>query len=226
MSWSKFLLFLILFIAFLYSWKYISPFFGDKSIYVFWLIILVLFLYFLNHLKHNLTTFPITTNNISGKQLYTKSFNYLPNSSEDFGFGFTLGFKILINDWDYRFNQEKIVIQQSSNYNVVLDAKTNKLTFNIAIFPTNGQQVVSIPIEDIPLNTWNSFMIIVQDRNIDIWQKINTPQLIVSLNSPNVFKINNDKKFMIGVDGGFGGELKDVVYYSYPLFRNEILNEI
>jgi hypothetical protein len=180
----------------------------------------------INWLKFNLTYFPIITDNVNAKQIYTKSFSYLPHYGEGTGLGFTLGLKMQINDWDYRFNQEKIVIQQGYNYNLVLDPKTNKLTFNIAIFPINGKEVVSIPIDGIPLNTWNSFMIVVQGRNIDIWQKIDKPQLVVSYLAPNVIKIDNNKSFMVGMDGGFGGELKDVVYYSYPLTRNEIISRI
>lgn len=226
MSWTSIIVAIVIIVAFFYGWKFISPMLGNKASYIYWLIILVVILYVINWLKFNLTYFPIITDSVSGKQIYTKTFSYLPNSSDDYGFGFTLGFKILINDWDYRFNQEKVVIQQGDNYNVVLDKKTNKLLFNIAIYPVNGQSFITIPIEGIPLNIWNSYMIAVQGRNIDIWQKIDKPQLLVSKLAPNVLKVDNNKSFMVGMDGGFGGEIKNVVYYSYPLSRKEIISYI
>ena len=69
-------------------------------------------------------------------------------------------------------------------------------------------------------------MIVVQGRNIDIWQKIDKPQLLVSKLAPNVLQVDNNKSFIVGMDGGFGGELKNVVYYSYPLSRKEIISYI
>jgi Concanavalin A-like lectin/glucanases superfamily len=171
-----------------------------------------------------------TPTSVDGKKLTVIPAKNVPlNSGSDYG----LQFWMYIKDWDYKFGQEKIVIQRidSSNTSIVspkiaLDATNNSLNVTVSIYPSGTSAGSSKPapanstssngdsytctVENVPLQSWFAVSVTVFQRNLDVY--ING-QLVKSAVLPGVPKPAVGD-IQIGVDGGFSGAVCNV--HSYP----------
>jgi hypothetical protein len=86
--------------------------------------------------------------------------------------------------------------------------------------PTLDNVVEEIVVEDIPVNKWFNVMIIVENKNVDVFvngmvAKSVEIQTIPKQNYGNIY---------VGFNGGFDGNLSNLWYYDYCLGTYEIQN--
>jgi hypothetical protein len=165
-----------------------------------------------------------------GKTLTTIPAANMPlNKGSDYG----LQFWMYIKDWDYRFGQEKTVIQRvdSANTSIIsprisLGATDNTLNVTVSIFPTGANAQTASPapanatsatgdsytctVENVPLQSWFAVSVTVFQRNLDVY--ING-QLVKSCVLPGVPKPAVGD-VQIGPSGGFSGAVCNV--HGYP----------
>ena len=105
-----------------------------------------------------------------------------------------------------------------------LDKNTNNLVVVMNTFlgdsPTLDNVVEEIVVEDIPVNKWFNVMIIVENKNVDVFingmvSKSVEIQTIPKQNYGNIY---------VGFNGGFDGNLSNLWYYDYCLGTYEIQN--
>ena len=134
------------------------------------------------------------------------------------GLGFTLSLCINIDNWDYNYDKRKYIIKWD-NCNIWLEKKNNSLYVSVPIFNQSNQEIITY--KNIKLQKWINIIIILDNRNLDLWingQLINSKYLN---NVPNL-KHNN---LLICPKGGFSGKISNIVYYSYPLDYSSFLGK-
>ena len=162
----------------------------------------------------------------------------IPAGVQDYG----MQFWMFVKDWDYRFGEDKIVLQRidpslvgAYGPQVSLAPNDNTLQVKVSLFPTDPNSVQSSTpapanqggsatgdsftcnVENIPLQAWFSVSITVFQRNLDVY--ING-KLVKSCILPGVPRpIAGD--IQIGPSGGFSGSVCDVMSYAKMLVPND-----
>jgi len=186
-------------------------------------------------LINKLTT---TSTAFDGKVMNTVSGADIPAGVQDYG----MQFWMFVKDWNYRFGEDKVVLQRidpslSGAYGpqVSLSPNDNTLNVTVSLFPSDRNSVqASSPapanqggsatgdsftckVENIPLQSWFSVSITVFQRNLDIY--ING-KLVKSCVLPGVPRpVAGDVQ--IGPKGGFSGSVCDVMSYAKMLVPND-----
>lgn len=174
----------------------------------------------------------------NGKTMNTLSGADIPAGIQDYG----VQFWMYIKDWDYRFGEDKTVLQRVDSSlpgaygpRVSLSPNENTLNVTVSLFPTDTNAVqASSPapanqggsatgdsftckVENVPLQAWFAVSVTVFQRNLDIY--ING-KLVKSCILPGVPRpIAGD--IQIGPSGGFSGNVCDVFSYAKMLVPND-----
>ena len=149
------------------------------------------------------------------------------------GTDYGIQFWMFINNWDYKFSQQKEIVKRiassggtdTSPY-ITLHPTDNSLQVRVAIYPsTPGGGAAAAPttsstgdsftctVENVPLQSWFSVSVTVFQRNLDIY--ING-RLVKSCVLPGVPKpITGD--LVIGDNGGFSGSVCNLHTYTSAL---------
>ena len=154
------------------------------------------------------------------------------NQGSDYGAQFWM----YIKDWDYRFGQEKIVMQHVDNSNnsivgpkIALHPTDNSLIVTVSVYPAGTSASSSTPapsnatsangdsfscvVENVPLQSWFSVSTTVFQRNLDVY--ING-QLVKSCILPGVPKpVSGD--IQVGPKGGWSGSFCNLHAYGTML---------
>lgn len=173
-----------------------------------------------------------------GKTMNTISGADIPAGVQDYGVQFWMHIK----DWDYRFGEDKIVLQRVDSAmagqfgpKVSLSPNDNTLNVSVSLFPSDPNAVqASTPapanqggsatgdsftckVENVPLQAWFAVSVTVFQRNLDIY--ING-KLVKSCVLPGVPRpVAGD--IQIGPSGGFSGSVCDVYSYSKMLVPDD-----
>lgn len=142
------------------------------------------------------------------------------------GSNYGLQFWMFIKDWDYRFGQEKIIMERvsSSTTDIVspkisLHPTDNSLDITVSVFPSSDAAAAANPapansaaaggnsytctVENVPLQSWFSVSMTVFQRNLDVY--ING-RLVKSCVLPGIPKPAVGD-IVIGKGGGFSGSV-------------------
>ena len=151
-----------------------------------------------------------------GKTTKTISAATIPAGATNSG----LQFWMYIKDWDYKYNEEKQVIQRKGSGNILgpqitLHPTDNTLVIRTSIYPASAQEpdVFTCSVENVPLPSWFSVSVTIFDRNLDAY--ING-RLVKSCVLPGVPKIAAGD-VVLAENGGFSGSLCNVHVYPQML---------
>lgn len=143
-------------------------------------------------------------------------------------------FWMYISDWDYKFGQEKSILERVSPTNaniktpmISLSPNENTLNVRVSIFPSGDQAGVAAPngnmnatgdsftcsVENVPLQSWFAVSVTVFQRNLDIY--ING-KLVKSCILPGIPKPASGD-IILNNNGGFSGSICNVHSYGSML---------
>lgn len=169
----------------------------------------------------------LTTSVIDGKTKTVLSAKDVPTGN---GSNYGVHFWMFINNWDYRFNQQKEILKRVSsttpsdiNPAIYLDPAMNTLHVRVSLFASDQQAGAATPsstsstgdsftcsVENVPLQSWFSVSVTVFQRNLDVY--ING-RLVKSCVLPGVPKPALGD-MTINDNGGFAGGICNINYIS------------
>jgi len=190
-----------------------------------------------------------TTTNISTKNLipsiHDAKINIkvneksVPYSSQ--GIEYNINFWILINDYNYRLNEDKIIVQKGNSYlnpSVMLEKNSNnlKIVVHTSFFNQNEESESDIESEsqqnfgdindnteifrvsDIKLQKWININVSLIDNNLDVFidGKLTNSFVIQGYTKINTGNLN------ICPDGGFNGYITKLSYTNKSLSSKQI----
>jgi hypothetical protein len=151
----------------------------------------------------------------------------IPASSQ--GNEYNLNFWMYINDYVYRFNEDKVVINRNYNPRVVLAAGTNNLKIITRVEnkleqvdeeePTDSLENVC-EVKDIPLQRWVNVNISLNNKVVDVFVngQLAKTCIINGYPQPNVGSMD------ICPEGGFNGFMSSVRFSNSALSLSDINN--
>lgn len=214
---------------------------GSTVVTILGVILLVLLgMSFYNYLRKRSGQQPISlwpTSSSSGDKAPApvdgKTKTVIPASEVPLGSSMDMGvqFWMYISDWDYKFGQEKSILERVSPTNqaiktpmISLSPNENTLNVRVSLFPTSNEAGVAAPngnmnatgdsftcsVENVPLQSWFAVSVTVFQRNLDIY--ING-KLVKSCVLPGIPKPASGD-IILNNNGGFSGSICNV--HSYP----------
>ena len=147
------------------------------------------------------------------KDLMTVSNSKTPFYSEDKGVAFTQSLWIYVNDWNYRYREEKIIFQKGE-FHLILANSNNNLLLKI---PTSNTSVAGktaqIVFENIPIQKWIHIGVVLDNSYVDLW--ING-KLYHSKHLGYIPRLSN-KQMEYTPTGGFSGYISRVYHFDHKL---------
>ena len=151
------------------------------------------------------------------------------------GGDYGMQFWMFIQDWDYKFGQDKEVLirtdpsnKSTMNPRISLHPTDNSLNVTVSIYPagtsatntsTNGD-TYTCSVENVPLQTWFAVSVTVFQRNVDIFINGN---LVKSCVLPGVPKAAVGD-VIAGANGGFSGFICNVHSYKSMIAPSDARN--
>lgn len=139
-------------------------------------------------------------------------------SSPDNGLAFTLSFWLFIDDWNYKFMNEKNILEKG-HFKVFLSPRYNNLVVEIPIYNNSNKSSEMISFNNIPLQKWINVTIILENRYLDLW--ING-KLYSSRHLSNLPLIEDDAPITLFDNGGFGGYMSKLFVWEYNITKRVI----
>lgn len=122
---------------------------------------------------------------------------------------------IYIDDWDYKFGQEKYMLDwtdsQKNGVQMYFDKKDS--SFNIKITTIPLMQKEHLIYHGITVQKWISIIVILDNRNLDLFidgELVRTKKL-------DFVPLYTNNSFVLFPDGGFNGKVGYLQYMSYKL---------
>lgn len=150
---------------------------------------------------------------------------------------YTYSMWIYINDWNYRYGQEKIILTRQdanakANPKVALGANENTLTVSIAVYPpaatgtgtgaaSGNVEMVDCMIQNIPLQRWTNIITSVYGRTLDIYLD---GKLVRTCVLKGVPKITSTADIIVTPGGGFDGYTTNFQYFPMASNPQEAYN--
>ena len=140
-----------------------------------------------------------------------------------------------INDWNYRYNYEKIIFAkkelnnpsdttgngQNPQPSVSLDAYNNNLLIEITCYKNNGLATNTFKINNIPIQLWVNLTISVYGKTLDTY--INGKLVQTNILDGPVY-VNNNLDVYLTPGGGFDGSTSKFSYYPNSLNPEQAWN--
>jgi hypothetical protein len=162
----------------------------------------------------------IQPNTEDGRTAY-KSTKALPRSfDQKEGAAFSYTCWVLINNFEYRYGQPKVVFVKGSEDlktacpALLVDGNTNSFLVKVDTYGATE----TIPISNIPAKKWMHVAIAVEQDAVEIYINGN---LFIHHSLTNLPKQNNST-VTISPGGGFDGKIADLQYYPYFLTSDSV----
>ena len=132
---------------------------------------------------------------------------------------FTYSMWLNIDDWNFRYGQEKVVLNREATttgvcpkiylgeMNNTLNIKLNTFS-NVNVEDTKEQHC---QVNNIPLQKWTNVIVSLYQKTLDVYLD---GKLIKTCVLSGPAKINADSDIVICPDGGFGGHISNFQYWS------------
>jgi len=173
------------------------------------IIIIVAVRYFKNFVS--ITEFPH-----DAKKKFKVSGKKVKFSQAQKGLSFTHSFWIYVNDWNYRFMNEKNILEKGGLL-IYLGARNNNLYIEIPVL--NSTRPERIVYENIPIQKWVNISILLENRHLDVWLNGKLYHSRYLKNIPD-FKAGSDITYLD--NGGFSGHISRIYHYKYNLSKAKI----
>lgn len=148
--------------------------------------------------------------------------NTLPRNNNSSNYTYSTWF--YVNDWNYRFGEEKTVLQRTDtdgnpSPSIVFGAVENNIIVSVSCYPTNQTDGTitntsithKCSIPNFPLQTWVNLIISLYGRTLDMYID---GKLVRTCVLPGVAKVNPDANISITPGGGFSGWTSNFEYWD------------
>jgi hypothetical protein len=135
---------------------------------------------------------------------------------------YTYSIWIYVDDWSYRYGQEKIIFLRGSIGSIFTPALTLMPNDNTAVITmTTAADPFECIIPNIPLQKWTSIIISLNNKSLDSYVN---GKLVKTCVLPDVPVINSESPVYLTPDGGFSGYTSRFQYWSNPVGPQESWN--
>jgi len=153
----------------------------------------------------------------NAKMSYKVSNELIKPSIPNYGNSWTISSWIYIDDWNYKYGQDKYIINWK-NCNIFLSKTENNLIIHVPVY--NSKLGEKIMYKSLPLQKWINIVVVLDNRHLDLW--ING-RLYHSKHLNNVPLENTGGVFDILPKGGFSGYISRLNYYPLAIPRKSIM---
>jgi len=163
------------------------------------------------------------------------SANSLPNSKHSNNFTYSMW--IYVNDWNYRFGEQKIILGRLDKNNnpspsISLDAMENNISVTVSCYPTknnndskppsaNPPNLHTCSVSNIPLQKWVNLIVSLYGRTLDVYLD---GKLVRTCVLPGVAMIDPAANVLITPNGGFNGWTTNFQYWASSSNPQEAYN--
>ena len=177
-------------------------------------IITIVILYYL--LKYLFSDDRLTTTN-NAKDKITISKSKIDQKSKA---NFTYSIWTYIDDWNYRFGEEKYIISRQNSFSMIFDKEENNLKINVNL-ASDHNLIHTCTVDDIPIQKWVNILVSVYDRSMDVY--ING-KLVKTCILENVANSKGQTNVDITPNGGFSGHTASFRYIGDATNPEEAYN--
>ena len=132
------------------------------------------------------------------------------------GLNFAQSFWIYVKDWNYRFMNEKFILNKGG-FLIYLGAKNNNLYIEIPVL--NNTKPERIVYENLPIQKWVNIVVLLENRYLDIWLN---GKLYHSRHLENVPDLKPKSDIIYLSNGGFSGYISRIYHYKNNLTKKNI----
>ena len=140
------------------------------------------------------------------------------NTSGDYTNNYTYYIWINVQDWNYRYGEQKIVFTQGGgansnepNFRMSLGANNNNVNFNIK---TGDDKESKCEILNFPLQKWTFFLMSVYGKYMDIYVDGKLVKTCILDNVAQMDVNSTDDNVYVTPDGGFDGYTASLNYIA------------
>ena len=187
-----------------------------KVIIAITIIIIIGFFSYLLYKHFILNRYVITNSKVGSIKTITIPSNKIQLARALKGLNSSFSLWMYIDNWNYKFNQEKHILEKGG-LQLKLGDKLNNLILTIPIL--NSTTPEKIIFKDFPLQKWNHIVINIDNRNIDLWVN---GKLYRSKYLNNLPKIMDNKDTIISKNNGFSGFYSKIYFYKHILYKRKI----
>ena len=149
----------------------------------------------------------------------------LPGNSSSVDFTFSIW--LYINDWNYRYGDEKIIlirqdVNGNSNPRIYLANTTNDLHVDIQCYDNDYNDSPTLhtcSVKNIKMQKWVHVVTVVNNRTLDIYVD---GKLVRTCLLPGVPKLDNEADISITPEDGFSGFTSNIEFYNYVLNPQDV----
>tara|TARA_Y100001935_G_scaffold29119_2_gene22524 strand:- start:637 stop:1338 length:702 start_codon:yes stop_codon:yes gene_type:complete len=144
---------------------------------------------------------------------------------------FTYSMWFYVDDWNYKFGQQKILLKRTDEANqsaplITLGSMENDITVSVATYPTtsndsvNSSDVHDCVIKNYPLQKWVSLIISIQGQTLDVYidGKLTKTCVLEGVPKPS------DSNVQVTPEGGFSGWTSNFQYWDKSSNPQEAYN--
>jgi len=177
-------------------------------------IITIVILYYL--LKYLFSDDRLTTTNNAKEQIIISK-SKLDHQSKS---NFTYSIWTYIDDWNYRFGEEKYIINKHNSFTMKFDKDVNNLIIDVNL-ASDHNLVHTCIVDDIPIQKWVNILVSIYDRSMDVY--ING-KLVKTCILENVANSKGQTNIDITPNGGFSGNTASFRYIGDATNPEEAYN--
>ena len=175
------------------------------------------------------------TKTMSGKKTKTIAASSMPANNNSGNFTYSLWF--YVNDWNYRFGEEKVVLTRLNSDNkdaptISFDTMENNILVTLSTYPSSGSSTdasvsytKTYTVKNFQLQKWVNLIVSVYGRTLDVYLD---GKLVRTFVLPGIPKVSTKTNVQITPNGGFDGSTSSIKYWpnaknpqeAYNIYRN------
>ena len=141
--------------------------------------------------------------------------NTIKLSKVDKGLSWSIVTWIYIDDWNYKFGQDKYILDwtdtQKNGVQIYFDKKDSSLNIKITTIPL--MMTEQLVYHGITIQKWTSLIVILDNRNLDLF----IDGELVKAKKLEFVPLYTNNSFVLFPNGGFNGKVGYFQYLSYKL---------
>lgn len=163
-----------------------------------------------------------------GRQSVTLAPTVLPSNNNTNNYTYSTW--IYVNDWNYRFGEQKVVLERRDaekgvSPSLSLGAMQNNLIVSTSVYPSSSGSSTPInhtcTVDNIPLQRWVNIIVSLNGRTMDVYINGKLTRTCVL---PGIAKVNPAASIAITPAGGFSGWSSETTYRPKSINPQEAWN--
>lgn len=171
------------------------------------------------------------TSMMSAKTSTTVPASSIPSNNLSGNYTYSLWF--YVNDWNYRFGEEKIVLSRLNSDNkpgpvISFDTMENNILVSLSTYPSastasasSSSHTSTYTVKNFQLQKWVNLIVSVYGRTLDVYLD---GKLVRTFVLPGVSKVSATSNVKITPNGGFDGATSSFQYWSNATNPQEAYN--